>query len=164
MKELYTTNTSGPNAASDALHIKESWRLEVLRLLLVGIMKQRHAGIDQRDLATRNIYLVPPPGQPTLIPGGPTPRVVLFDYNVSIVTAKTKVGIQTAKLPKPAANPEPTKPRNPMEVYWTESLPELHGWIPNEWYQEPKLRQKWLMKQFGGERAINFAPVTQKLD
>lgn len=161
MKELYAMNTPGLNAIPDALHINEEWRLEVLGRLLEGIMKQRHAGVDQRDLATRNVYLVPTQGQ-ALVPGGASPRVVLIDYNVSIVRDKTQAGRQAAGVPKPKANPEP-KPRNPMEVYWNESLPELHGWVPNEWYKKPKLRQQWLAKRFGGKNAAYFEPVTQKL-
>lgn len=152
MKELYALNSPGLSEAPDAFYINEEWRLEVLKRLLEGIMKQRHIGVDQRDLATRNIYLVPLQGQ-TLIPGDSLPRVVLIDYNASIVWDRTQV----EKHPGP-------KPRNPMEVYWKESLPELYGWLPNEWYQKPNLRQQWLVEQFGGKKAAYFEPVIHKLD
>lgn len=152
MKELYSVSTRCLSETPDAFHIDEEWRLGVLARLPEGIMKQRHTGVDQRDLAPRNVYLVPPQDQ-ALVPGKALPRVVLIDYNVSIVWDRTQV----EKHPGP-------KPRKTMEVYWNESLPELWGWIPNEWYEMPSLRQQWLVEHFGGEKATYFEPVTRKLD
>lgn len=154
MTALYATNTSGPGAVPDAFHISEDWRLEVLARLLEGIMRQRHAGVDQRDLAPRNVHLVAPQPGERLVPGGAVPpRVVLIDYNISIVWEKSLMGLL------PYHYPNTLLPPNPMKMYWTETLPQLAGWVPDEWYKKPKLRQQWLVQRFGGQNAARFAPL-----
>lgn len=90
MKELFATNTRDLSEAPDAFRINEKWRLEVLARPLEGIMKMRHTGVDQWDLATRKIYLVPPQCQ-ALVTGKALPRVVLIDYNASFVWDRTQV-------------------------------------------------------------------------
>jgi hypothetical protein len=145
IRDLYVQNKPGPNADLDALHFDKEYRLGVLAKVLDGIVKQRHAGLDQRDLAPRNVILVPPPYEKP-VPGKPMPlpRVVLVDYNNSIVYEKTIHG-----KPKFMASKLPC---NPMQSYWTESLPEFAGWIPPEWYGNPKHRREWLHHQFGESR------------
>lgn len=153
IKDLYAQNSPAPNIELDALHLDKEYRLGVLARLLEGVVRQKHAGLDQRDLAPRNVILVPKIQEK---PGSsqPPPRVVLVDYNNAIVYEKTTYGaIPVSKLP-----------RNPMEVYWTESLPEFAGWIPLEWYSNPRLRQEWLRDQFGGDRESHYAPISHKLD
>ena len=154
---LYRTSKSTPNEEPNAHHIKEEWRLEVLARLLEGEVRQHHAGVDQKDLAARNVYLVPPQGQTALNPVGPAPRVVLIDYNTSIVWEKTRIGVLADQYPKAKLPP------NPMWKYWHESLPEFYGWCPKEWRAKPKLRQQWLAKRFGGKNAAQFAPIEEKL-
>ena len=155
IKDLYARNSPEPNVELDALHFDKGYRLGVLARLLDGVVRQKHVGLDQRDIPPRNVILVPKlqekPG-----PSQPPPRVVLVDYNNSIVYEKTingKDAIPVSKLP-----------RNPMELYWTESLPEFAGWIPPEWYSNPRLRQEWLRDQFGGDRKSHYAPLSRKLE
>ncbi|KAG8159689.1 hypothetical protein KVR01_010326 [Diaporthe batatas] len=157
MRDLYQTSTSTPDVEPNAHHMNEKWRLEVLARFLEGEVIQNHIGVDQRDLAARNIFLVPPQGQTALNPDGPAPRVVLIDYNTSIVWQKTTMGFLPHHYPKAEL------PLNPMERYWHESLPELWGWWPKEWNARPKLRQQWLVKCFGGSNSAQFAPIEKKL-
>ena len=148
IKDLYARNSPGPNAELDALHIDEKYRLEVLARVLDGVVKQKHTGLDQRDKAPRNVILMPNP-QEMPGPRQPPSRVVLVDYNNSIIYETTnRKDVPVSKLP-----------RNPMELYWTESLPEFAGWIPPDWYSNPRLRQEWLRDQFGRERKSHYAPL-----
>lgn len=85
-------------------------------------------------------------------PRQPPARVILVNYSISIVYERTitaKDVILVSKLP-----------RNPMELYWTESLPEFAGWIPPDWYSNPRLRQESLRHQFGGDRKSHFTRLS----
>lgn len=141
MRDLFARNQSGPNAELDASHYDKGYRLGVLAQLLGGIAKQKHAGLNQKDLAPRNVMIVPSPYEKP-VPGKPMslPRVVLVDYNNSIIYEKSIYG-----KPKFMAS---KLPRNPMQSYWNYSVPEFSGWIP-EWDSNPKHRQEWLRHQFG---------------
>jgi hypothetical protein len=147
----YVRNSPAAYDDLDALHLDKGYRLGVLAKVLDGVVRLRHAGLDQGDLAPRNVILVPEPG-----PSPPVPRVVLIDYNNSIVYEKTIKGNDYFGVPK--------LPRNPMELYWTESLPLFAGWIPSEWYSNPRVRQEWLRDQFGGVRKSQYEPLSGKLD
>lgn len=157
MLSLYRPERPGPDAESNAHYIKEDWRLAVLARLLEGEVRQHHGGVDQWDMAARNVYLVPPKGQAALNPGAGTPRVVLIDYNNSIVWKETTIGAL------PDQQPNAKLPPSPMWKYWDQSLPEFCGWYPKEWQNKPKLRQQWLVKTFGGKNASAFAPIQEKL-
>ncbi|KAK4096790.1 hypothetical protein N658DRAFT_480024 [Parathielavia hyrcaniae] len=145
-----------PAAPAPAAAFSEACRLEVLARVMEGDAKLRWLGIMQRDVAGRNVLLQWPPGLQTAAQRTTLPRVVLIDYNVSVVYARTirKIGpYDGMKLPP-----------NPMELYWTNALQEFWGWIPVEWETNPKLRQQWLSKRFGGNNMASFAPLTEKLE
>ena len=82
---------------------------------------------------------------------------MLIDYARSIVDNKTWIGVLSDQYPNAKLPP------NPMGKYWGTSLPEFYGWCPDEWFSKPKLCQQWLVKRFGGENAIQFAPVEKEL-
>lgn len=65
----------------DAFQLSKEYRLQVLAILLDGLVRQYHAGVNQNDLAPRNIIIVPPPGKTQVI-GAHPPRVVLIDETV----------------------------------------------------------------------------------
>ena len=85
MKDLFVKN--GPNQI-DATHLSKEYRLKVLAILLDGVVKQHHAGVNQQDLAPRNVIIIPPPKLTEIQPK----RVVLIDYNISAVYKMTKYG------------------------------------------------------------------------
>lgn len=155
MMNLFSKNTPGPQGRPNALHYDEEYRLEVLARLLDVVVRQRHRGLDQRDLAPRNIIIIPPPYYGQVVgPDLPEPRVVLVDYNHAIVFAKTKYAEQFCQ--------DSELPWNPAEWLWDESLPELYGWIPPEWYEDPGRRQEWLLQRFGGSIKALYAPLREE--
>ncbi|KAL2014907.1 hypothetical protein VTK56DRAFT_7015 [Thermocarpiscus australiensis] len=114
---------------SRAAALDVAYRLEIFARVLDGYVKQVHKGLDQRDLAPRNVVLVfpqedPRPGtQPKIYP-----RVVLVDYNVSIIFDMTTRKIR--RFPTSGALPP-----NPMDVFWGSKriMQEFGGWVPPEW-------------------------------
>ncbi|KAI0111224.1 hypothetical protein GGR51DRAFT_70679 [Nemania sp. FL0031] len=154
---LYTTKDR--NAVPNAFQYNEAYRLDVIAEFLEGFVKQRHSGLDQRDLAPRNIMVSPSP-QETMPPGS-IPRVVLVDYNESVVYKYTKY----ARFLKQNSS----LPINPAEMFWSDSTmrAEFYGWTPIEWYtpgQGNQSFQKWLLSRFGGDNMSRFAPITKELE
>jgi serine/threonine protein kinase len=135
----------------------EAYRLEVLARVLDGDAKLRLKGINQRDLAARNVLLKFPPGLQPAAQQNTVPRLVLIDYNISIVYAKTRRKIGPCD--------GMTLPPNPMQLHWNNPLQEFRGWIPAAWEANPRLRQEWLSKRFGGKNIIaSYAPLAVKLE
>ena len=132
-------------------------RLDILAMVLDGSVRQRHAGVDQRDLASRNVILRP---APTSSPSGsnkqPLPPPVIVDYNGAVVFELSRNGKHPCQLAK--------LPQNPMRVFWNSGFPEFEGWIPHQWQDSHKLCQQWLKERFGGEAASQYAPVSNELE
>jgi hypothetical protein len=154
MKDLFTKKSP---YQIDATHLSKDYRLQVLAMLLDGVVKQRHAGVDQRDLAPWNVFLIPPPKliqEPTqeltqelmqkLTQELPQ-RVVLIDYNAATVWELTKHGKQAVQLAR--------LPPNPMKRFWRTWLSELAGWAPTE-LSDPRRFQEWLCQEFGGKKGL----------
>lgn len=113
-------------------------------MLLEGVVRQHHEGLSQRDLAPRNVVILPHPDE---FPDATGPkRVALIDYNISLtweLSTHGKLPFQLAKLP-----------RNPMEQYWENSLIDFEGWTPPE----------WLVREFRGDKAVLYEPVEEQLE
>jgi hypothetical protein len=142
---------AGPAPA--AATFDEAYRLEVLARILDGNVNLRFKGISQRDLAARNVIIQDPPdaqGQTLEQANTVIPRVVLIDYNISIVSARTRNKFV------PFAGT--TLPPNPMQFYWRSSFQEFGGWIPAAWENNAIPRQEWLQKRFGGDNLARYAP------
>ena len=135
----------------------EADRLEVLAMVLDGSVRQRHAGVDQRDLASRNVILR---SAPTPSPSGsnkqPLPQPIIVDYNAAVVFELSRNGKRPCQLTK--------LPGNPMHVFWNSSVLEFEGWVPHKWQDSPKLFQQWLKERFGGKAASQYEPVQDKLE
>ncbi|KAK3937952.1 hypothetical protein QBC46DRAFT_391304 [Diplogelasinospora grovesii] len=126
----------------------EQDRLDIFAKVLDGIVRQRHAGVDQRDPASRNVILRPSSSL-SASNKQPLPQPVIIDYNTAVVFELTRLGkrpFQLAKLPE-----------NPMEVFWNTSLADFQGWTPSKWNGNAKLRQQWLKERFGGKAASQYA-------
>ncbi|KAK3300953.1 uncharacterized protein B0H64DRAFT_370134 [Chaetomium fimeti] len=136
----------------------EVYRLEVLARILDGVANLRFKGISQQDLAARNVIVHAPPNahDQTAAQPGTIPRVVLIDYNFAVVDAET-----THKR-RPYAGT--TLPPNPMRIYWKSRLEEFGSWIPAAWETNPRLRQEWLKKRFGGDNLARYAPIREELE
>lgn len=160
MKDLFAKN--GPYQV-DATHLSEDYRLKVLAMLLDGVAKQRHIGIDQRDLVPRNVFLIPPPklireSTPALTLESlqePPQRVVLIDYNAATVWELTKRGKQAVQLAR--------LPPNPMKRFWNTSFSDLVGWAPTL-LSDARRFQEWLGHEFGGEMKALYEPVLEELE
>ncbi|KAI8947920.1 hypothetical protein F4801DRAFT_559114 [Xylaria longipes] len=153
--DLYTQNSQVPTAGPDAFHYDEAYRLDVLAEMLEGVLKQLHTGLDQRDLSPRNVMLVPSPRE--TMPPLCVPRVVLIDYNISIVFEHTKY--------RRHPHQDRSRPTNPAEYFWSGPPLDFHGWAPAKWYhQDRRSYQEWLLARFGGKHAGRFAPIEKKLE
>ncbi|KAI0532581.1 hypothetical protein GGR58DRAFT_489612 [Xylaria digitata] len=149
--DLFKYTSTGPNA----FHLDEAFRLEVLANIFVGIVKQLSSGLDQNDLAQRNVVLVPSPQGGAMMPQS-VPRVVLIDYNIAIIHEKTKFGHPFK---------DDSRPRNPMQFFWYCPPLDLRGWISTEWfYRDRNSYRRWLIERFGGSSAADFAPIDEKLE
>lgn len=149
MKDLFVKN--GPNQIN-ALHLSKEYRLRVVAMLLDGVVQQHHAGVNQRDLAPRNIIIVPPPNLTEIFPK----RVALIDYNISAVYKMTKY---------PSKPGQPAKlPPNPMKHFWTSTIPDLAGWAPLGMCHNGRLWQEWLRSEFGGEKKVLYEPLAEELE
>ncbi len=140
-----------------ATRFDDAYRLEVLARILDGDAKLRLSGIYQRDLAARNVLLEWDPDVPETAQPDTIPRVVLIDYNNSVVYARTTRwrGVCDGM----------TLPPNPMWLHWDDPLKEFWGWIPAQWETNYRLRQEWLRERFGGKDTVaSYAPVEDKLE
>ncbi|KAL2015327.1 hypothetical protein VTK56DRAFT_5789 [Thermocarpiscus australiensis] len=130
-----------------------AYRLEILARVLDGYVKQVHKGLDQRDLASRNVVLVFPQGVPPTEQKNTRPRIVLVDYNTAVVSDLTRDKLRRF----------PTKdrmlPPNPMQVFWNNSLEEFGRWLPTEWSRNDRLRQEWLKSRFGGRNIDSYSEL-----
>lgn len=132
-------------------------RKEVFARILEGVAKQHHSGLDQNDLAARNVMIVPKPKtKRTAAPA--FSRVVLIDYNDTLVY--THENFKSRPLPDQALG----LPRNPAEKFWDEVPEELNCLIPKAWKHAQGLEnyQKWLRKRFGGRNALRFEPILKE--
>jgi hypothetical protein len=143
----------------------EQDRLEILAGVLDGVVRQRHAGVDQGDLASRNVVLRPCPSSSSssaeeeaeaACNGQPLPQPVLVDYNTAVVYELTRFGKCEFQLRE--------FPENPMELFWDWSFPEFADWTPPGWNNNVQQRQEWLKERFGGENASHYAPVSAEPD
>ena len=132
-------------------------RLAIFAAVLDGVARQRHAGVDQRDLAARNVVLRTGSLSPAARnPRQPLPQPVIVDYNTAVVFELSRHG---KHLSRPAALPQ-----NPMKLFWQTILPDFLDWTPAAWNGNVKARQQWLKARFGGEAASQYAPVSGELE
>lgn len=81
-----------------------------------------------------------------VISGLPLPRIVLVDYNSSVVyclTAAQRSGSYSQYCNTPL-------PINPMALWWGMATNDFVGWVPHEWHRTPRLKRQWLKRRFGG--------------
>ncbi|KAK5636069.1 hypothetical protein RRF57_011781 [Xylaria bambusicola] len=128
-----------------------------------GSVKQRHSGLFQKDGAQRNIMLVPSP-QGTTSPKS-SPRVVLIDYNIAVVTSllekpSSHGGSQLARNPVDASK----LPSNPVDAFWVQSVHNFPGWGLAAWFEGARgdrRFQEWLLQRFGSD-TNRFAPIRER--
>ncbi|KAL2200792.1 hypothetical protein P885DRAFT_66419 [Corynascus similis CBS 632.67] len=130
-------------------------RLGIFAIVLDSIVRQRHAGVDQRDLASRNVILRPS-SSPSAGNKQPLPQPVIIDYNTAVVFEFSRDGKRPFQLEK--------LPENPMQIFWNMSFADFQGWTPSKWDDSAKLRQQWLKERFGGKAALQYAPISAKLE
>lgn len=138
-------NSIDPDEDEDAFHYPEDYRLEVLAIAMDHYVQILHSGLDQADFAGRNIILVPntePTTEVPVISGLPLPRVVLVDYNTSVVCSLAAKGKNLRE--------NSSLPINPLQLWWGMPLNEFAGWVPHEWHETPRLKREWLKERFGG--------------
>lgn len=161
MRAMRVRNNPDPEEADDAFHYPEDFRLEVLAVAMDGYVRMLHSGLDQGDFASRNVMLgfsAKPSAEAPVVSGIPLPRIVLVDYNTSVVNGLTAEGDHPQhRTPLPI---------NPMQLWWGMPMNEFVGWVPHEWHSTPRLKQEWLQKRFGGreQRKLYAMDTIQSLD
>ncbi|KAJ5000043.1 hypothetical protein K4K48_003244 [Colletotrichum sp. SAR 10_66] len=125
----------------------ETFRLDVLKLWLDGVVKSLHVGVQLHNLSPRNI-LVTVLG----LNGSPIPtRVVLADYSCSEIYEKNMYA-RNPELPEwPSRHPltELPNPPHPFERFCIHSIWRFQGWYPERWDTSPWLFEHWLGWVFG---------------
>jgi hypothetical protein len=125
--------------------------------VLDGFSRQLHAGVNQRDLAARNVVLRTGSLSPAArSPKQPLPQPVIVDYNIPVVFELSRHGKRPSQLA--------ALPPNPMELFWNTNFPDFLDWTPAAWDGNEKARQLWLKARFGGEAASQYAPVSRELE
>ncbi|KAI8265286.1 hypothetical protein K4K58_011440 [Colletotrichum sp. SAR11_239] len=125
----------------------ETFRLDVLKLWLDGVVKSLHVGVQLHNLSPRNILV-------TVLDlnGSPIPtRVVLADYSCSEIYEKNKYA-RNPELPEwPSRHPltELPNPPHPFERFCIHSIWRFQGWYPERWDTSPWLCEHWLGWVFG---------------
>lgn len=145
IQNMRVRNSQDLEDPDDAFHYPEDYRLEVLAIDMDHYAQMLHSGLDQADFAGRNIILVAdtkPTTEVPVISGLPLPRVVLADYNTSVVYSLTDKGKDLQD--------SPPLPVNPMQLWWGMPMNNFVGWVPHEWHRTPRLKEEWLKKRFGG--------------
>lgn len=146
IREMRVRNDPDPDEDDDTFHYPKDYRLEVLAMTMDHYVRMLHSGLDQVDFADRNIMLATnanPPAEVPMISSLPLPRIVLIDYNMSVVHSLTVQGKHRhSSLPLPV---------NPMQLWWGIPLYEFTGWVPHEWHETPRLKREWLKQRFGGD-------------
>lgn len=154
-------NIKGPSIQSVCLDpaalslYTEQDRLEILAMVVDSTVRERYAGVDQRDLASRNVILRPS-SSPLASNKRPLPQPVIIDYNIAILSElslRGKEQFQLAKLPE-----------NPMAVFWDMSFADFQGWAPSKWDGNLQASQQWSKERFGGKAASQYTPVSAELE
>ncbi len=156
-------NINGPSirtvclAPSTLASYTEQDRLAIFAAVLDGIARQRHAGVDQHDLAARNVVLRTGSLSPAAhSPKQPLPQPVIIDYDTAVVFELSRHGKHPSQLH--------ALPPNPMQLFWHSIFPDFLGWTPAAWDGSAKACQQWLKARFGGEAASQYAPVSGELE
>lgn len=145
---------------ADTFRLPEEYRLEVLAHAMDAYVRALHCGVEQNDLASRNIIVCSKDTTSTDADttGTSIPRVVLIDFNTAIVHSLTRYG--------PSIEESLTLPVNPMQYFWKQSVAaDFPDWAAREWESSPKSMQEWLLQRFGSEeqRAL-YEPVSIELE
>lgn len=140
----------------DSFHYPEQFRLEVLARAMDGFFRLLQIGLDQRDFAGRNVFLVqtdPDPSTPAMDTSGGLllPRIVLIDYNHARIR------------PLGSSSAQPPLPENPVLLSLrTDIYGGFAGWVPREWEDE-KIEREWLLQRFynNGQSQI-YQPLRER--
>lgn len=157
MRNMRVPNNPDLEETDDAFHYPEDYRLEALAIATDQYARTLHLGLDQRDFAGRNVMLVArtkPSAEDPIISGLPLPRIVLVDYNTSVVYSLTDQGDHPyCRTPLPI---------NPMQLWWGMPMNEFVGWVPHQWHSTPELKREWL-KRFGRTEQRKLYTMTREL-
>lgn len=149
---MFDSNAYYPEDVRDTYH--ETYRLHVWTKILEALAYFGDARLDDDDAAPRNVMLVPEPTKLVPLSQQPLPRVVLIDFGLAVVYDRIK--LKDARV-----LPQPTYPLpdNHLQDWWHRSAYHFSGRVP-DWYEEDDQRCKgWLIEQFGGKNARNWAPL-----
>lgn len=148
LHNLHRRYRKGNDHHFDAFHLPEKYRLEVYARLLDGQVKLLHKGLDQHDLAPRNVIVTPAPAEND--PDPVVERVTLIDYADSIVfPLSTRKQHPHQKLALPI---------NPVQYFRDGAGMQFDGWMADLYpgYEH------WLREKFGcKEKAAEYAPVIE---
>lgn len=163
MQDMMVRNDPDPEEPDDAFHYPEDYRLEVLAMAMHAYVQMLHSGLDQQDFASRNVMLVASTqssGQVPVISGLPLPRVVLVDYNWSVVYDLVDDGRHSQR--RDYFHARGPNPINPIQLWWGLPMNNFVGWVPHEWHHTPDLKREWLKKRFAGTEQRKIYAMDQE--
>ncbi|KAM0326201.1 hypothetical protein ACHAQA_006798 [Verticillium albo-atrum] len=130
----------------------EKQRMLVVQQLLDGLARLSHAGLDERSANIHHIFVARSVGGKKHYPQG-MPRTVLLNYSNAAVVHRSIDGYNGDTLMDRPLSPTTCK---------IDSLDDLMGWIPFEYYDDPEKWKKWLDDKFGGKNAEKYFTMEQR--
>jgi hypothetical protein len=88
MRNMRVRNSTDWEEHDDAFHYPEDYRIEVLAVAMDQYVRMLHSGLDQRDVASRNVMLVTRKSAEP--PADESPVISAYPYHVSclLITAR----------------------------------------------------------------------------
>ncbi|KAF7557076.1 hypothetical protein G7Z17_g891 [Cylindrodendrum hubeiense] len=118
-------------------------RLDIFAATMELYSRLRFHGVSHQDLSPRNVMLI---GSDI---SSQMPRVILIDFNRSVVTTRPN-----SKIP----NFDKALPINPITYLWLSYDLEFHQWIPEPHRSRDQVWKGWLKMTWGDSK--EFEPVS----
>lgn len=158
MKSVFLRNRSYDAMETNAFHLPEAYRLDIMARILDGQVRQFHSGIIIRELCRGDIVITPDPNLSN--PPPRATRIVVLDYSMTTLFELSERG--------PMYLHDRPLPPNPWDRWCECRLDEFFGWAPESWHnwqdeeemlQGIKQRLDWLEASFGGDNKGEYEPL-----
>jgi catechol 2,3-dioxygenase-like lactoylglutathione lyase family enzyme len=119
--------------------MSEPKRLDVIARVIEAESRLRHIGLDQNDVAQRNVILCGYDSSPEEM----VERVCLIDFNIAVITERSRTSVEYGGW-------EQTRlPCSPADAWWDKECHEFSDWFPSEWDDYGDDWHAWLVDRYG---------------